>query len=71
MSSLVFHRTTASQARRIGVSEGTIVQVEIYSDEEMARNYVESGRKNRNRIAAWYPSVTKEDDGTRYPGRSS
>lgn len=67
MTKLTFHKTTSSQARSIGVPDGTIVQVEIYSDEEMARNYEASGRKNRSRIATWFPNVRKEDDGTRYP----
>lgn len=67
MPKLTFHKTTSSQARSIGVPDGTIVQVEIYSDEEMVRAYKASGRKKRDRIASWYPGVTKDDDGTVYP----
>lgn len=67
MSKLTFHKTNQRDARALGVPEGTIVQVEIYSDEEMARNYEASGRKNRNRITSWFPNVTKEDDGETYP----
>jgi len=67
MPKLTFHKTDQRQARALNVPKGTIVQVEIYSDDEMARNYEASGRKNRNRIAAWYPNVQKEDDGSVYP----
>lgn len=65
MTKLTFKQPSISEARALGVPDDVLVQVEMYSDEEMAKNYVATNRQSRTRIAQWFPNVTKKNPWSR------
>lgn len=60
MTKLTSHKVSNIQARQLRIPEGSTIQVEVLTDEEMRKCWQQGNRK-RNRIVQFYPNVVEED----------